>query len=192
MSLILASSSPYRQQLIQKLNLTATIVPPAINETIYANESAQQAAGRLSHEKAMAVALKTSGVIIASDQTAEVGRHILGKPGNVENAIKQLTMCSGQAVTFYTGLCVYNTATNSLQQDVVPFTVVFRQLSHKEITRYVELEQPFDCAGSFKSEGLGVALFESMSGSDPNALIGLPLIALCNMLRNEGINPLLS
>ena len=192
MSLILASSSPYRQQLIQKLNLTAEIVPPDINETIYANESAQQAAGRLSHEKAMAVALKTSGVIIASDQTAEVGRHILGKPGNVENAIKQLTMCSGQAVTFYTGLCVYNTTTNSLQQDVVPFTVVFRQLSHKEITRYVELEQPFDCAGSFKSEGLGVALFESMSGSDPNALIGLPLIALCNMLRNEGINPLLS
>jgi len=191
-SLILASSSPYRQQLIQKLNLTAEIVPPDINETIYANESAQQAAGRLSHEKAMAVALKTSGVIIASDQTAEVGRHILGKPGNVENAIKQLTMCSGQAVTFYTGLCVYNTTTNSLQQDVVPFTVVFRQLSHKEITRYVELEQPFDCAGSFKSEGLGVALFESMSGSDPNALIGLPLIALCNMLRNEGINPLLS
>ena len=192
MSLILASSSPYRQQLIQKLNLTAEIVPPDINETIYANESAQQAAGRLSHEKAMAVALKTSGVIIASDQTAEVGRHILGKPGNVENAIKQLTMCSGQAVTFYTGLCVYNTTTNSLQQDVVPFTVVFRQLSHKEITRYVELEQPFDCAGSFKSEGLGVALFESMSGSDPNALIGLPLIALCNMLRNVGINPLLS
>jgi len=191
-SLILASSSPYRQQLIQKLNLTAEIVPPDINETIYANESAQQAAGRLSHEKAMAVALKTSGVIIASDQTAEVGRHILGKPGNVENAIKQLTMCSGQAVTFYTGLCVYNTTTNSLQQDVVPFTVVFRQLSHKEITRYVELEQPFDCAGSFKSEGLGVALFESMSGSDPNALIGLPLIALCNMLRNVGINPLLS
>jgi septum formation protein len=191
-SLILASSSPYRQQLIQKLNLTATIVPPVINETIYANESAQQAAGRLSHEKAMAVALKTSGVIIASDQTAEVGRHILGKPGNVENAIKQLTMCSGQAVTFYTGLCVYSTTTNSLQQDVVPFTVVFRQLSHKEITRYVELEQPFDCAGSFKSEGLGVALFESMSGSDPNALIGLPLIALCNMLRNVGINPLLS
>lgn len=138
----------------------------------------------------MAVAMQRSGVIIASDQVASVDNHVLGKPGTAQKAIEQLTLCAGKTVTFYTGLCVYNTNSNHLQCDVILFEVTFRPLSHGEIARYIELEQPLDCAGSFKSEGLGISLFESMRGDDPNALVGLPLIALCTMLRNEGINPL--
>lgn len=190
MTLILASSSPYRQQLLKKLYLSAEIVPPNIDERAYPNEHPEALARRLSEAKAMAVAQRVNGIIIASDQVASVDGHILGKPGNARRAIEQLSLCVGKDVTFFTGLCVYNTRSNHLQVDVVPFTVKFRALTHREIERYVEREQPFDCAGSFKSEGLGICLFESLTGDDPNALIGLPLIRLCAMLRQEGINPL--
>lgn len=190
MTLILASSSPYRQQLLKKLYLSAEIVPPNIDERAYPNEHPEALARRLSEAKAMAVAQRVNGIIIASDQVASVDGHILGKPGNARRAIEQLSLCAGKDVTFFTGLCVYNTRSNHLQVDVVPFSVKFRPLTHREIERYVEREQPFDCAGSFKSEGLGICLFESLTGDDPNALIGLPLIRLCAMLRQEGINPL--
>ncbi|HSG60544.1 MAG TPA: nucleoside triphosphate pyrophosphatase [Pseudomonadales bacterium] len=190
MTLILASSSPYRQQLLKKLYLSAEIVPPNIDERAYPNEHPEALARRLSKAKATAVAQRVNGIIIASDQVASVDGHILGKPGNARRAIEQLSLCAGKDVTFFTGLCVYNTRSNHLQVDVVPFSVKFRALTHREIERYVEREQPFDCAGSFKSEGLGICLFESLTGDDPNALIGLPLIRLCAMLRQEGINPL--
>lgn len=190
MTLILASSSPYRQQLLKKLYLSAEIMPPNIDERAYPNEHPEALARRLSEAKAMAVAQRVNGIIIASDQVASVDGHILGKPGNARRAIEQLSLCAGKDVTFFTGLCVYNTRSNHLQVDVVPFSVKFRALTHREIERYVEREQPFDCAGSFKSEGLGICLFESLTGDDPNALIGLPLIRLCAMLRQEGINPL--
>lgn len=190
MSIILASSSPYRRQLLEKLQLSCEICPPHIDESAYPNERPQDMARRLSEAKAMAVAMQRSGIIIASDQVASVDNHVLGKPGTAQKAIEQLTLCADKTVTFYTGLCVYNTNSNHLQCDVIPFEVTFRPLSHGEIARYIELEQPLDCAGSFKSEGLGISLFESMRGDDPNALVGLPLIALCTMLRNEGINPL--
>lgn len=190
MRLILASSSPYRKQLLEKLHLKADIIAPDIDERGYPNESPKTLACRLSEAKALAVSRRASGVIIASDQVASVNNTILGKPGTAEKAIEQLTLCAGNQVTFFTGLCVYNTQTLHLQVDVVPFSVKFRRLTHKEIERYVTIEEPFDCAGSFKSEGLGIALFESMSGDDPNALVGLPLIKLCDMLRAEGINPL--
>lgn len=190
MTLILASSSPYRQQLLKKLYLSAEIMPPNIDERAYPNEHPEALARRLSEAKATAVAQRANGIIIASDQVASVDGHILGKPGNARRAIEQLSLCAGKDVTFFTGLCVYNTRSNHLQVDVVPFSVKFRALTHREIERYVEREQPFDCAGSFKSEGLGICLFESLTGDDPNALIGLPLIRLCAMLRQEGINPL--
>lgn len=190
MTLILASSSPYRQQLLKKLYLSAEIMPPNIDERAYPNEHPEALARRLSEAKATAVAQRANGIIIASDQVASVEGHILGKPGNARRAIEQLSLCAGKDVTFFTGLCVYNTRSNHLQVDVVPFSVKFRALTHREIERYVEREQPFDCAGSFKSEGLGICLFESLTGDDPNALIGLPLIRLCAMLRQEGINPL--
>ncbi len=190
MSIVLASSSPYRRQLLEKLQLSCEVCPPNIDENAYPGERPQDLARRLSEAKAMAVAMQRSGIIIASDQVASVDNHVLGKPGTTHNAIDQLTLCAGKTVTFYTGLCVYNTTSNQLQGDVITYEVTFRALSQSEIARYVELEQPLDCAGSFKSEGLGVSLFSSMYGEDPNALVGLPLIALCTMLRNEGINPL--
>lgn len=190
MTLILASSSPYRKQLLEKLHLKAEIIAPVIDESAYPNEAPKSLASRLSEAKALAVARRASGVIIASDQVASVNNTILGKPGSAARAIEQLRLCAGKQVTFFTGLCVYNTQTHHLQLDVIPFSVTFRSLTLNEIERYVAIEQPLDCAGSFKSEGLGIALFESMSGDDPNALIGLPLIRLCQMLRTEGINPL--
>ncbi|WP_287817563.1 Maf family protein, partial [Idiomarina sp.] len=153
----------------------------------------QQLVGRLAEAKARAVEklmAHKQAVIIGSDQVAVCDGQILGKPGNAENAVKQLLGFVGKTVTFYTGLAVLNTATEQCEVRVEPFNVEFRHLSENEIERYVELEKPFDCAGSFKSEGLGISLFNSLKGNDPNTLIGLPAIALLDMLRTHKINPL--
>ncbi|MGM0905497.1 MAG: Maf family protein [Pseudomonadota bacterium] len=191
--LILGSGSKYRREILDKLHLKYEVVKPDIDESAIASESPQQLVGRLAEAKARAVEeLMTHehAVIIGSDQVAVCDGHILGKPGNAENAVKQLLGFVGKTVTFYTGLAVLNTATEQCEVRVEPFNVEFRHLTEKEIERYVELEKPLDCAGSFKSEGLGISLFDSLKGNDPNTLIGLPAIALLDMLRTHKINPL--
>ncbi|WP_067521004.1 Maf family protein [Endozoicomonas ascidiicola] len=191
MKILLASSSPYRKHLLQRLNLTFQQQSPDINETPLSHETAQQLATRLSLEKAQALTNKhPNTLIIASDQAASLHDKILGKPGTREKAIAQLSSCSGKQVTFYTGLCLLNTASGQFQLECIEYSVWFRQLTPSQITYYIDAESPLDCAGSFKCEGLGVTLFEKMNGDDPNSLIGLPLITLTNMLINEGIFPL--
>ncbi|WP_417447521.1 Maf family protein [Idiomarina abyssalis] len=191
--LILGSGSKYRREILDKLHLKYEVVKPDIDESAITSESPQQLVGRLAEAKARAVEklmAHKQAVIIGSDQVAVCDGQILGKPGNAENAVKQLLRFVGKTVTFYTGLAVLNTATEECEVRVEPFNVEFRHLSENEIERYVELEEPFDCAGSFKSEGLGISLFNSLKGNDPNTLIGLPAIALLDMLRTHKINPL--
>lgn len=191
--LILGSGSKYRREILDKLHLKYEVVKPDIDESAITSESPQQLVGRLAEAKARAVEklmAHKQAVIIGSDQVAVCDGQILGKPGNAENAVKQLLGFVGKTVTFYTGLAVLNTATEECEVRVEPFNVEFRHLSENEIERYVELEEPFDCAGSFKSEGLGISLFNSLKGNDLNTLIGLPAIALLDMLRTHKINPL--
>lgn len=186
--LVLASSSPYRRELLDRLGLEYLTVSPAIDETTLPGETPDALVERLAEQKARKVAETHQGLIIGSDQVATVDDDILGKPGNHENAVAQLTRLSGQRVTFHTGLCLLDTAHHEAQVDVVPFTVQFRSLSAEQIERYLQREQPYNCAGSFKSEGLGITLFEKMLGDDPTALIGLPLIRLTAMLAKAGID----
>lgn len=187
-NLILASSSPFRQQVLCKLNLDFTVDPPEINEQIQENESATALVKRLAHSKALAVASRhPDALIIGSDQVAVLHGSILGKPNDHDNAVQQLTAASGNEVTFLTGLCLLNSATGHAQISCEPFTVYFRRLGHAQIERYLRQEQPYNCAGSFKSEGLGISLFEKLQGDDPNTLIGLPVIELIRMLGNEGV-----
>lgn len=190
--LVLASSSPYRKGLLEKLGLSFTSVSPDIDETHTAGETPQQLVARLAASKAREVAKEYEAhIIIGSDQVAVLSNNqILGKPGSVEKAIEQLTACNGQIVTFFTGLSVLNSASGKIDTLVEPFEVGFRQLTTNEIKSYVEKEQPLNCAGSFKSEGLGISLFEFMHGDDPNSLVGLPLIRLLTLLRHQGISPL--
>lgn len=191
--LILGSGSKYRREILDKLHLKYDVVKPDIDETAIISESPQQLVGRLAEAKAGAVEKRmtyNNAVIIGSDQVAVCDGQILGKPGNHENAIRQLSGFVGKTVTFYTGLAVLNTEAQQCEVRVEPFDVEFRQLTVDEIECYVELEKPFDCAGSFKSEGLGISLFSRLKGNDPNTLIGLPAIALLDMLRTHGINPL--
>lgn len=193
--LILGSSSPYRRSLLERLNLTFECQSPDINETPLANESAIDLVKRLSISKAQQVRAdrnEQNNLIIASDQVAVLDQEVLGKPHTRDKAIEQLTRFSQRKVTFLTGLCILDSSNGEYQYQLSEYHVFFRQLSQPEIESYVDLEQPLDCAGSFKCEGLGVALFSKMEGDDPNGLIGLPLIALCNMLREHGINPLLA
>lgn len=186
--IILASSSPYRKLLLSQLGKAFETINPGIDESPLPKESAEALAGRLSKEKALAVSQHAENhLIIASDQVACVQNIILNKPGNFDNARKQLKLCSGQSVAFYTGIALLNSQTNKLQLTTERYEVTFRQLSSKTIDRYLEKEQPFDCAGSFKMEGLGISLFEKMQGNDPNSLIGLPLIQLVSLFANEGI-----
>lgn len=139
--------------------------------------------------QAKAIASKfNDALVIGSDQVSVINDEIIGKPHTHENAIKQLQNASGKTVTFYTGLCLYNAVTKQYQSDVVPFKVVFRQLSDQQIERYLKKEQPYNCAGSFKSESLGIVLFEKLQGEDPNTLMGLPLIRLVKMLEQEKFN----
>ncbi len=183
--LLLASTSPYRQQLLQQLQVPFTTDAPNIDESPNINESAIELVQRLAKEKAIACAKNhPNHWIIGSDQVCVINNQIVGKPHTVENARKQLRHASGQAVTFYTGLCLLDSDTHATQCLCEPFTVHFRDLTDHQIQRYIEKESPLNCAGSFKSEGLGVALFDHFDGRDPNSLIGLPLMALCQLLSN--------
>lgn len=186
--LILASSSPFRRQILDKLQLNYRSVSPDIDETIQHNESATMLVARLAEAKALKVAdTEVNSLIIGSDQVAVLGDQILGKPLTHANATEQLTKLSGKKVTFYTGLTLLNSLSGKNQTEVVPFNVVFRNLNQQMIERYLLTEKPYNCAGSFKSEALGIALFERLEGDDPNTLMGLPLIRLIRMLENEGI-----
>lgn len=190
MKLLLASSSPYRQQLLKRLRIPFDTASPNVDESMLANETPEAYVKRLAISKAQALRTDWSEHwIIGSDQCCVINEKIVGKPHTIEKAVKQLQSCSGQKVTFYTGLCLA-APDGSLQALVEPFTVHFRELTLVEIERYVALEQPLDCAGSFKVEGLGINLFSSLNGRDPNSLMGLPLIALLEMFRQAGFNPL--
>lgn len=189
--LVLASTSPFRKALLERLGRPFLTANPETDETQLANENASDLVGRLAEAKARAVASQfPDALIIGSDQVAVLGETILGKPGSHEKATEQLRAASGHEVLFLTGLCLLNARTSTVQVDVVPFSVRFRTLSHAQIDNYLRREQPYNCAGSFKSEGLGIALFEAMKGEDPNSLIGLPLIRLITMLANEGLDVL--
>lgn len=185
--LILASSSRYRRELLARLGLAFESHAPEIDEHPRPNETAEAVARRLALEKAQAISrLHPDAVIIGSDQTATIdGSQIIGKPGTHERAVAQLQSASGKTLTFHTGLCVWQAEQPPLL-DCIPTYVRFRPLSNDEIERYLRAEQPYDCAGAAKSEGLGVSLLLSQDGSDPTALIGLPLIRLCAMLRQRG------
>jgi len=188
-TLVLASTSPFRKALLEKLHLEFVTDSPEIDESRREGETPEQLVARLASEKARAVAERhPNSLIIGSDQVAVNGEEILGKPGNHEKAMQQLRNASGKRITFYTGLCLYNSETGSEQTIVEPFHVHFRQLSDEQIDNYLKAEQPYNCAGSFKSEALGIALFEKLEGDDPNSLIGLPLIRLIEMLEKEGVN----
>jgi len=186
--LILGSTSPFRKELLARLGIPFDTAAPDIDETRHENEAPDQLVKRLAFEKAKVVAQDfPEALVIGSDQVACIEDSILGKPGNRTNAIAQLQQASGKTVVFYTGLCLFNAATGEAQTLVEPFKVHFRNLASAQIERYVDREQPFNCAGSFKSEGLGICLFERLEGTDPNALIGLPLIRLIAMLDREGV-----
>ncbi len=186
-SLVLASTSRYRKIVLEKLCIPFQTARPETDETPLANESAYELVKRLSELKACAVMQDhPNSLIIGSDQVAVLNQQILGKPGNHENAQKQLRTLSGNTVIFHTGLCLLNSASKQSQIDVIDYQVTFRALSDSEINNYLARDKPYDSAGSFKSEGLGITLFESINGSDPNALVGLPLISLTSMLKKEG------
>ncbi len=186
--IVLASSSSYRRELLTRLQLPFTCHSPDIDETPQANESAQALVQRLALSKARALAQHyPQHIIIGSDQVAVLDGKIIGKPLHAEGATQQLSAASGRSLVFLTGLAVIDTRTQIEQVDLVPFTVHFRTLNAAQIQRYIAAEQPFDCAGSFKSEGLGVSLFQATEGSDATSLIGLPLIRLCDMLNACGI-----
>lgn len=192
-NLVLASTSPFRRQLLEKLGLPFDCAAPDVDETPHPGETPRHLVLRLAQAKAQAMAERyPQHLIIGSDQVCLLDGEITGKPKSEENARRQLALASGNVVTFYTGLALYNSATGALQTECEPFDVHFRHLSEQEIDDYVRKERPLHCAGSFKCEGLGIALFERLEGRDPNTLIGLPLIALCQMLRREHCNPLLS
>jgi len=182
--LVLGSSSPFRKALLEKLDLSFDCDSPDIDETPLKNESPKDMVVRLAKLKAQAIAVRhPQSIIIASDQCATLDGNIIGKPGDHAGAVEQLTNASGRAVTFYTSLCVYNAGTNQFEECIEPFYVYFRELSQDQIENYLNKEQPYNCAGSFKSEGLGISLFERLEGNDPNTLIGLPLIQLIKMLE---------
>lgn len=191
MKLILASTSPYRKALLERLQVDFACDSPDIDESPLAGESVQDMVVRLAKFKAEAVAGKyPDALIIGSDQSAVLDGEILTKSGNFETAVKQLQKASGKHIVFQTGLCLLNTRTGHSQTAGVPYTVVFKSLTQDMIEHYLKKEEPYNCAGSFKSEGLGIALFEKFEGEDPNALIGLPLIKLIEMLENEGFSVL--
>lgn len=186
--LVLASTSPYRKELLARLQLAFVTDNPQVDETPQAGETPAQLVARLAEAKARAVGQRHAGaLIIGSDQVAVNGETIVGKPGDHTRATEQLRQAAGKRITFLTGLALFNSTTGQCQVAVEPFTVVFRALSDGQIENYLRREQPYNCAGSFKSEGLGIALFQRMEGDDPNALIGLPLIRLIEMLEKEKV-----
>lgn len=192
MTLILASSSPYRRSLLKRLGLPFECYSPDIDETPLEHEAAPALASRLALLKAQKVAkVFDHGLIIGSDQVCVCQGKLLGKPGTTENAIAQLTYCNNQRVEFHTALVLLDAKSGHFRHTMDVYWVKFRALPESEIAAYVEREPALDCAGSFKAEGLGITLFESMHGQDFHSLIGLPLISLCQLLREQGLNPLL-
>ncbi|GGB64812.1 Maf-like protein [Shewanella inventionis] len=180
---------------MQKLMCPFDCVSPDIDETAQINETSTALVQRLAEQKAkagaqLAVNTDTPQLIIGSDQVAVINGQIIGKPHTVDNAVAQLTAASGQSITFYTGLAVYNSTTEQMLSCVEPFIVHFKPLSQAQIQYYIDTEQPLNCAGSFKSEGLGIALFSRLEGNDPNTLIGLPLIKLIELLQMHGMDVL--
>ncbi|MCF8003147.1 MAG: Maf-like protein [Chromatiaceae bacterium] len=190
-TLVLASTSPFRRELLDRLGLRFQTAAPDCDETRLGDEPPQALVQRLAESKARAVAAQfPDALIIGSDQVACLDEQVLGKPGTRERALEQLRQASGRRVTFATGLCLFDARKAQAQVCCESYQVYFRSLSEAEIAAYVDREQPFGCAGSFKSEGLGIALFERLEGADPTSLIGLPLIRLCELLRAAGIDPL--
>jgi len=186
--LLLASSSPYRRELLSRLRLPFVCSSPDIDENLLPGESAIELVKRLAQQKAQALAAQFPGhLIIGSDQVAVLGNQIIGKPHTFERALQQLSASSGKSVSFLTGVALYNSQTGDCQVDCIPFTVHMRNLDREALSRYLHAEQPYDCAGSFKAEGLGVTLFRATEGPDATSLVGLPLIRLVDMLMNEGI-----
>lgn len=187
--LVLASTSPFRKAILEKLGIPFDVHAPDVDESPQKNETPTQMVERLACAKAMKIAeAYPEALVIGSDQVAVINGQILGKPGNHPKAVTQLQQASGKTVTFLTGLCLHNATTGNTQVEVVPFKVIFRELSTHQIENYLHAEQPYNCAGSFKSEGLGIALFKRLEGEDPNTLIGLPLIRLIRMLDEEGVS----
>lgn len=191
MQLVLASSSPYRAALLQRLGIPFICGSPALDETPLPGESVVALVQRLALAKAAALALRyPAALIIGSDQACLCAGRILGKPGSLAAAREQLEFCSDKTAEFHTALTVLDSSSSHSQHSLDVYTVTFRQLSTTEINFYLQTETPFDCAGSFKAEGLGIALFSSMEGKDFHSLLGLPLISLCSLLRQSGLNPL--
>jgi septum formation protein len=187
-SLVLGSTSRYRRELLQRLNVPFSVVAPDVDETPAAGEAPGTLALRLALAKAHAVSAQhPEAVVIGSDQVADLNGAALGKPGHHERAVEQLRQMRGQTVVFHTALAVVCAATGFEQVDTAPVRVKFRDLNDDEIERYLRAEQPYDCAGSAKSEGLGIALLDAIESDDPTALIGLPLIRTCKMLRAAGL-----
>ena len=190
-TLILGSSSPFRAALLAKIGLPFDTASPDIDENRLDGEQPIKLVKRLSELKARKIAEKhPNALIIGSDQVAVLDNEVLGKPGNYDNAMKQLMAASGKTVTFLTGLALFNSQTNTMQSLVEPFEVRFKELSKQQIDFYLRHEQPYQCAGSFKSEGFGISLFSKLKGNDPNSLVGLPLIQLISLLDAEGIDVL--
>ncbi len=186
--IILASSSPWRRQILERVNLSFVCHSPDIDESALLGESAPVLVARLSLAKATAVAEHyPDGLIIGSDQVAEHEGEIIGKPGGHEAAVRQLQRMSGSVITLYSGVVLYDAAGGDFQSAVEPFAVEFRELDDDLIERYLKAEQPYQCCGSLKAEGPGIALLKNLKGDDPNALIGLPLIRLIDMLKNLGV-----
>jgi len=186
--LILASSSAYRRQLLQRLRIPFTVEAPEVDESPFPDEEPSALARRLALAKAHAIAARfPQAVVIGSDQVADLNGLALGKPGNHERAVAQLRQMSGQAVVFQTAVAVVCLERGFEEQSLAAVNVEFRDLSEQEIENYLQAEQPYDCAGSAKSEGLGIALLTSIVSDDPTALVGLPLIRTCGMLRNAGL-----
>ena len=188
MKLILASSSPFRRELLERLKIPFEVMAPEIDETPFPGETPEKLVERLSIEKARAIAVLHPGaLVIGSDQVAVYDGAIVGKPHSHDKAVQQLRAASGKTVTLYTGLALINNDSRRVQCEVIPYRVTFRELTDAQIESYLRKEQPYSCAGSVRSEGLGIALLEKFAGDDPNTLIGLPLIRLVRMLENEGI-----
>lgn len=186
--LVLASTSPFRRELLQRLGIPFSVADPGVDETPLPDETPVQTSERLALAKAQAVRdAHPAALIIGSDQVAYAEGRVFGKPGNRERAIDQLRALQGRSVVFHTALCLFNSASGRAQYSGVPVEVRFRSLDDAEIARYLDREPAYNCAGSARYEGLGISLLEYLRGDDPNALIGLPLIALCRMLRNEGV-----
>lgn len=187
-TLVLASTSPHRRQLLERLGLPFRAVPPGVDETRSVREPVTELVRRLSQAKADAVASTNPGaLVIGSDQAAEREGEIVGKPLDHATAVAQLRAASGKYMKFHTGLCLVDTRDGRKREYIDVTRVLFRRLTSAEIERYLQAEQPYNCAGSFRSEGLGISLFEGIESDDPTALIGLPLIALCRFLRECGV-----